>query len=196
MAEFSADRAGLLVCQNLKSAISALMKISGYPPADYYNIDVDHFIKQADEFKNFDSSTLDKIAKFAGVLMATHPWSVMRAHEMLSWFRSGAYGSILSRGGPPSPEPNAEIISDMAQLLRNAYRSICDSEPVTCANVHSMSNVLRMICKGNYSEDNIIHVNDTSITGNGKTGYALTVDSICYRELLLNILILMKLIRR
>lgn len=49
MSEFTADRAGLLACQNKDEAIQAIMKMAGVPMKYFENMNQDSFIKQAEE---------------------------------------------------------------------------------------------------------------------------------------------------
>ena len=95
--EFSADRAGLLACQNLDAASTAMMKIAGVPPKYYKLIDPDDFHAQAKEFEDLDTDNLDKIAKAVSVMFANHPWTVMRARELYKWIDSGEYNKIISK---------------------------------------------------------------------------------------------------
>lgn len=93
--EFTSDRAGLLVCQNVNASISALMKIAGLPPKYYKIAKTEDFLQQAKEFEDFDYNQFDKIAKFLSVMGSTHPWTVMRSAEMKKWIDSGNYKNIL-----------------------------------------------------------------------------------------------------
>jgi|GEM_PF-518130 len=112
--EFTSDRAGLLACQNIDAAVTAMMKIAGYPPSYYGTINPKDFIKQAKEFEGFDESNLDKIAKVLSVMNSTHPWTVMRAAEMCRWIEDGSYAAIISkyaRKRMPAPA-RVQVLSD------------------------------------------------------------------------------------
>lgn len=94
-AEYSADRAGLLVCQNIEAAINVLMKAAGYPMKMYSKIDYEDFLKQAEEFKRWENSEdLNKIFKYFANMYGTHPWTVLRAAELMKWFKEGTFKSI------------------------------------------------------------------------------------------------------
>jgi len=97
MSELTADRAGLLACQDQEAVIGALMKGSGVPKHFFDKINTDEFIIQAKEFKGFDYDSLDRIAKAASIMWQNHPWTVMRASEILKWIESGAYQKILDK---------------------------------------------------------------------------------------------------
>ncbi len=96
MSEITADRAGLLACQNIEAGISVMAKLSGYPPSHYDEIDTDLFLDQAVEFENFDKNIFDKLMKLFSVLYKSHPWTVMRAKELRSWYDNGGYSEIYS----------------------------------------------------------------------------------------------------
>ncbi len=95
--EFSCDRAGLLVCQNFEAALSCMIKMSGFPPSQYSNIDVNSLLEQANEFEEFDDNYLDKVAKTLSILNETHPWLVMRAKELNKWIQRGHYDGIIKK---------------------------------------------------------------------------------------------------
>lgn len=95
--EFTADHAGLLVCQDLHSAISAQAKLGGYPEEFYDCLDVDGFLQQAQEFDDLEDKAYNKLVKFTLTLDMTHPWEVQRAKELMLWVQSGEYNRILNR---------------------------------------------------------------------------------------------------
>lgn len=97
MSEFTADRAGLLACQDADAAVSAFIKMAGVPQKYYNALVVDDFINQAREFEGFDYNALDKIAKILVIMDKTHPWTVMRAAELLKWIDGPAYNEIINR---------------------------------------------------------------------------------------------------
>ena len=102
--ELTCDRAGLLACQNLDAAITAMMKIAGAPESEYDKLDPQQFLQQARAYQQLDEQQLDKLAKRISVMTRTHPWTVMRCAELDSWVTAGAYGDLLQlhreRGTP------------------------------------------------------------------------------------------------
>ena len=96
-AEFTADHAGLLVCQDLHAAITALAKIGGYPLEYYDHLDANDFLTQAQQFTDFDDDLFNKLIKTYLVLGQTHPWTVLRARELMLWVQSGEYSRIVHR---------------------------------------------------------------------------------------------------
>ena len=95
MSEFTADRAGLLCCQNMKAAVSAFIKMSGLPIQEYCNIDPKSFIEQAENFKELDYENLNKIIKTILIAQADHPWTVMRAGQLINWVNTGDVKEIM-----------------------------------------------------------------------------------------------------
>jgi Zn-dependent protease with chaperone function len=95
--EFTADRAGLLNCQNEEAIITAMMKLAGVPKTHYDKLDPQSFIEQAKEFEGFDEENFDKFAKKLSVMFVDHPWTVMRASEINKWNESGRYETLLHK---------------------------------------------------------------------------------------------------
>lgn len=95
MSEFTADRAGLLACQNIDAAISAIIKMSGLPIKYFEKMDKASFIKQANEFKNSFSGFTDKAIKTITIASSSHPWTVLRAAELISWYESDNYKQLF-----------------------------------------------------------------------------------------------------
>jgi Zn-dependent protease with chaperone function len=94
MSEYTADRAGLLGCQDAKVAFRTLMKLAGLPQKYYSKINTADFIAQA---KTFEALERDKFAIIAKVLNmdASHPYTVMRAKQLLDWYDGGGYDQVL-----------------------------------------------------------------------------------------------------
>lgn len=97
MSEFTADRAGLLCCQNKDAAITAMMKMAGMPVRFFEKMSYSSFIDQAQEFKQLDYEVMNKVIKFVSIVNDSHPWTVMRAAELLNWIESGEYDRILNK---------------------------------------------------------------------------------------------------
>lgn len=123
--EFTADRAGLLACQDLDSAIRLLVKLAGLPRRSFEALDPQEFIAQARQFGQLDSDTLSRFFKFASVLNATHPWTVMRASELLKWVESGEYQRVLNGAratAAPAACPPVAVCPACRTALRPGHR--------------------------------------------------------------------------
>lgn len=95
MSEFTADRAGLLCCQNKEAAIRSFMKMSGMPMSQFKEMNFSTFIQQARDFKQLDYEGLNKIIKLISIADSSHPWTVMRAAELLNWVNQGGYSNFI-----------------------------------------------------------------------------------------------------
>jgi len=95
--EHTADRAGLLVVQDLQVVLSALMKLAGLPQRYSKDINVDDFVAQARAFEGMDSDKLSWFAKWLSTAGQTHPWTVLRAKECLEWVDDGGYERVLAK---------------------------------------------------------------------------------------------------
>jgi Zn-dependent protease with chaperone function len=83
-AELSCDRAALLVTQNPRVVMSALMKLAGGTLKGDANLDA--FIKQAKTFeKNYEEDFLDKFWTLLLASQSSHPFPVWRISEILKW---------------------------------------------------------------------------------------------------------------
>ncbi len=99
MSEFTADRAGLLACQDINAALSALTKMGGIPRKYFDKISNEAIKKQAHDFEkeaeNMLDNIIDKGFKTLSILEETHPWTVLRATELLKWYERGEYQKVL-----------------------------------------------------------------------------------------------------
>ena len=101
--ELTADRAGLLVCQNLRAAISALAKMGGYPIKQYRSMDINEYLKQAQDFDDdgqLISSKFVKLLYWKDFAYISHPWTVQRARELMLWVQDGGYSRVMFRSSP------------------------------------------------------------------------------------------------
>lgn len=97
MSEFTADRAGLLCCQDRDATIRAFIKMSGLPIREFDNLHPETFIQQAHDFKMLDESNMNKFVKMISIANSSHPWTVMRASEILNWMEQGEYTRIINQ---------------------------------------------------------------------------------------------------
>jgi Zn-dependent protease with chaperone function len=97
MSEFTADRAGLLACQDPNVAATTMMKIAGMPIKHYDDLKSEKFIEQARRFQELDYDSLNKLAKIYITAQQTHPWAVMRCAELQKWIESGEYLNVIDR---------------------------------------------------------------------------------------------------
>ena len=95
VSDFSADRFGLLCCQDINVALSTMIKMAGLPKKYHDKIDIKSFIQQSIDFKCNNSGTIERIIKYLTINAAAMPWLVMRAGELWEWYTSGEYDRII-----------------------------------------------------------------------------------------------------
>lgn len=95
MSEFTADRAGLLACQDIDAALKAIIKMSGVPHKYFDRININSFLKEAEALQKDLTFTDKAFEKVINVMYNDHPWNVMRAFELKKWVDSGEYERIL-----------------------------------------------------------------------------------------------------
>lgn len=135
--EFTADRAGLLACQNINSAITAMMKIAGVPPRYYKLIKPEDFLDQASEFEDLDFDSLNKIVKSLSVMSKGHPWTVMRAAEMNKWIKKGEYDRILNNYSSKEAKNKKNNIANTDKLFCNNCGKQLKEDIKFCTNCGS-----------------------------------------------------------
>jgi rubrerythrin len=99
MSEFTADRAGLLTCQNKDAALNAIIKMAGVPQKYFNSLNRDVFLEQAKQFE-MNLSDTEKTMRNVSILDDSHPWTILRAAELIKWMESGEYEKILSNMTP------------------------------------------------------------------------------------------------
>jgi Zn-dependent protease with chaperone function len=95
-AEFSCDRAALLVSQDPKTVISVLMKLSGGSPLLAPLLNVDAFLAQARAYEDASNTDFGKMLTTSQTEQLTHPVPVLRAKEIDLWAQTDGYQSLLN----------------------------------------------------------------------------------------------------
>ncbi|MEM1291005.1 MAG: M48 family metallopeptidase [Cyanobacteria bacterium P01_H01_bin.162] len=96
-AEFTCDRAALLVVQEAKTIAALLMKLSGGSPTLSAQLNVEAFLDQARAYDAAVDSELGELVKQVRSQELTHPLPVLRAREIDRWSSSPEYQSLLNR---------------------------------------------------------------------------------------------------
>lgn len=99
--DFTADRMGLLCCQDIHVALSTMIKMAGLPKKYHNMINIEAFVRQAADFNNNHTSSVDKLIKYLSINAASMPWLVLRAAELLKWYQSGEYDRIINQNIKP-----------------------------------------------------------------------------------------------
>ena len=129
-AEMSCDRAAALVTRDPIAVCRALMTIAGGEAVDELNLDA--FMKQGLDYDERGSG-LDRLTRVFINLNLTHPMTVRRTHQLLTWVRSGEYdrikdGDYIRRGQEPPLREEAQAAQDhYAQRVRDQFKDVGDS---------------------------------------------------------------------
>lgn len=94
-AEFTCDRAALLVAQDPKVIMSVLMKLAGGSPTLSSQLNLDAFIAQAQAYDEISNTELGEMVKATRTAELTHPVPVLRAREIYRWSSSKEYQNLL-----------------------------------------------------------------------------------------------------
>ena len=97
-AEFTCDRAALLVAQDPRAVASVLMKLTGGSVKLASQLNLDAFLDQARSYEQISADELGTLLKEAQVSQLTHPLPVLRAREIERWSASQDYQNLLSKG--------------------------------------------------------------------------------------------------
>ncbi|RMG59501.1 MAG: hypothetical protein D6722_22225 [Bacteroidetes bacterium] len=97
MSEFTADRAGLLTCQDVEVAGQALIKIAGLPEKYHGRVTVEDLRRQARDFDDIKEGTFDKLIRFMAGYENDQPFTIIRASQLFQWVSKGEYQRILDR---------------------------------------------------------------------------------------------------
>ena len=99
MTDLTADRVGLLACQDINVALRTMIKLAGAPESLYDNLNIEAFIEQAESFNISKMGVMNKIVEQISVMDNAAPWMVRRASELLKWYKSGDYDAIIKKYG-------------------------------------------------------------------------------------------------
>lgn len=119
--ELSADRAGLLVGQDLQASMRGLMKIAG--GNHLHEMNVDAFLAQADEYEK-GGDLRDSVLKILNVLPRSHPFPTIRAAELKKWSETRDYQRIMDGHYPKRSEDKDTSVTDS---FRESGRHYADS---------------------------------------------------------------------
>jgi Zn-dependent protease with chaperone function len=94
--ELTADRAELLVLQNVDTCINLHMKLAGGSKTVFEQTDTKEFLRQGGSYEDFDYSTLNKFYKLMYEMRLSHPLPIYRAKEIKQWSEGGQYRELMS----------------------------------------------------------------------------------------------------
>ncbi|MCU0568885.1 MAG: M48 family metallopeptidase [Oculatellaceae cyanobacterium Prado106] len=133
-AELSADRAALLVLDELNPVLQSMMRMTGGSSRYPNEISLKEFIAQAERYESLDADNLNQVYKFLlyndiprGVFM-THPFALERVTFLQQWSTSEDYRRIRSgnyaQTGTGAVEVPVEAPVDEATRLRQELEDL------------------------------------------------------------------------
>ncbi len=130
-AELSADRAGMLVLDDLETVMQTMMKLAGGSKRYAHECSLAEFRQQAQNYQELDRDSLNQIYKFliyngGSGSSLTHPFAVERLSYLEEWANSAEYqqikqGNYLRVGQKGSVEVEVE---DTQAEVKNLQRQI------------------------------------------------------------------------
>lgn len=134
-AELSADRAALLVMDDLKPVIESMMRLAGGSSRYGHELSLDEFIRQSERYHALDQDGLNQIYKFLlynnlsqGTFL-THPFTVERVQYLREWERSEDFRQIRTgnyrRTGEGAVEvPSEPTVNDEVERLQREIETL------------------------------------------------------------------------
>ncbi|BBD59151.1 peptidase M48 Ste24p [Nostoc sp. HK-01] len=130
-AELTADRAALLVIDDINPVMSSMMKVSGGSSKYAHECSLQEFIHQSENYQALDEDGLNQIYKFliyngAQGMMLSHPFAVERIHYLREWAVSEEYQQIRRGNYQRSPAEGAVNVASetSASEAENLRRQI------------------------------------------------------------------------
>lgn len=93
-AEFSADRASLLVTQDSDVIVGVMMKLAGGTGKLAGSLSKEQFLRQAEEYDKFDESSINTVYKVLQQVHLTHPIPILRAREIVRFANDSQFRAI------------------------------------------------------------------------------------------------------
>ena len=101
MSEFTADRAGLLACQDIEVAAQTFIKMAGLPKSLHGQVSVQDLRQQAAEFDNIEDTQFEKLIRFAASYENRQPFTIIRASQLFQWYDEGEYDTVVDKEDRP-----------------------------------------------------------------------------------------------
>jgi len=189
-AELTADRCGLLAVQDPKVALSTEMKLGSGPGSRIAReLDLDAFMEQVRDFEDGDASRTERLLRAMLENDRSHPWPVVRAHEVDRWVRGGHYekilagsyqrraGSVIASGDRPAGEPG-----DATESMAAAVETVVPPLLSRTYGVHVAPRIpesplhlaLGAYCAPLQTSERVLALYDSTLSGHGDKGVLLT----------------------
>jgi Zn-dependent protease with chaperone function len=117
-AELSADRAALLVLDEMKPVMESMMRLAGGSSRYAHELSLNEFVRQSDRYQNLDQDGLNQIYKFflynnltQGTFLS-HPFTVERVKYLQEWANSDHYRQIRAGNYRRTEEGSVNVPSE------------------------------------------------------------------------------------
>lgn len=137
-AELSADRAALLVVDEVNPVLYSMMRLAGGSSRYNHEMSLDEFIRQSSRYQELDQDGLNQIYKFLlynnvseGIFL-THPFTVERVQYLREWanseefrqIRQGNYTRAGAEGSVEVPVQEGVATTDEVEQLRRQIEEL------------------------------------------------------------------------
>ena len=133
-AELSADRAALLVMDDLNLVMETMMKLAGVSSKYAKECSLQEFIRQSEHYQDLDQDGLNQVYKFLlynggqGVMLS-HPFPVERLQYLQNWANSSEYrqiraGNYKRTGAEGAVEVEVESPKNKSEELRRQIQEL------------------------------------------------------------------------
>jgi len=137
-AELSADRAALLVTDDLPLVFKTMMKLAGGSARRLHECSLEEFLRQSDRYQDLDNDSLNQVYKFllynnvAQGTFLTHPFTVERVRYLQEWansaeyrrIRAGDYAQAAAAGAVETEARPASEADALRQQIEELQREI------------------------------------------------------------------------
>lgn len=120
-AEYTADRVGLLACQDINVAYRANLRMAGCPKQFVESLPQDVLLKQSEEYQErVSKSLLSNMFSGMNQIFSTHPRIIDRASELKSWIDEGWFEDIVEGSEDSRRTLGGQVSADpqMAEMMR------------------------------------------------------------------------------
>jgi Zn-dependent protease with chaperone function len=133
-AELSADRAALLVVDDLNPVMQTMMKLAGGSSRYAHECNLEEFIHQSESYRDLDRDNLNQLYKFliyngGNGTFLSHPFPVERLHYLRDWVSSDNYrqirqGNYRRSAAKSSANVNSEEKEAEVEVLRQQIEAL------------------------------------------------------------------------
>lgn len=133
-AELSADRASLLIMDDLNPVLHSMMRLAGGSAKYAHELSLEELIKQSDRASALDDDQLNQFYKFslyndvASGVFLTHPFTIERVRFLREWSTSTEFQTIrrgeYQRAGAVNVNPESSEADELKRQIEQLQREI------------------------------------------------------------------------